>query len=1060
MKSVAIMKKFFSGLLLTVVGAWTGGAAPADIYINQSPANSLPQVDATIFVNRSTIDLFTTLPYRAQNVQFWTNTGLMSGSPGFQFQYDRSGKTTGRRTRANSKDLTLPSTSFHNDGDISVSSLLSINANSIFNSGKLEAGEAGRIVILSTNGTADLSRSSIRVGPATGLNVPCDFPSLGGSNFFPDVNITDLYWGAGRNNFLGTNGALLTLSSLPSAFGGNLTLPFPRTPFHQVVALSRGRAFTNTVALPGGLNFGGGCSTNYEIFVHTNFNFSADGLPETVFTMVFTPTKTTLAASNLDVAVRFISDFGPAGQAFAPVVEFRSISFDIVEQQLATNYVTFIDTTGSKTNVILARPFNIFGLGGTTALNTRRPSTYNIIDGRYCFFDTAEETNSVFDPGIFNGPEYLTNRASTIYAAYSGEIGANPSTATLTPTIIQNGFFALGANPAATDPTNFSGKVEIVANGLNLDGTRIRAENFISIKANNLTSNFVAQIDAPFIDYNVASSNSPLIISNLAPASVNRLGGQISAWSSVWSATVTNDLGQTNSVRFHVLLLDNCLRAEQPVTMNRFSVRTPSLTIVDDLLINSGLLLNAPTLTIESNSTVALPQRADWAFTNVQNLVNFTNHGTVNVQGGAYFGDFNVGHITVPKKKKGRRRPAPVVPAPLNNFFNDGFITASSFFVRATNVVFTGQEFVPSLINANIGVLAVTASRIVVSNAFLIAGADAEFHANDLHISGSFLNAGTADDGFGRSIRGALTLDATNSLGDDGLSSGNLWQVTSGVRVPRFPTLAGDLLGTQIYSTAGSFWESPIIWPARNLGPVPAGFTNNLAVGRLTLDGRQGNLFRFRSPTTNTAIYVDYLELLNTATNYNFNLGVSPGFTIYFADANISPDKLDAQGGGRIKWVSSYAGAQSSTNLLYPNGLTYTFNAGLVRSVNRDDDGDGFLNGEDCTPIIPPGEEANTNLWFGSLCPVPFAAGTAKALGSAGINLQIALAPGGGAVVLDWDAAANSANTVEFTETLSGAAWQTLTNFINGPTDTRVTVRDAAAAPARVYRIRVDAAKP
>jgi hypothetical protein len=1045
------MKKFFFLSLLAGLAS-IGGAAPANEYINSSPALSLPQVDATAFINRSTIDLVTTLPWRAQNVQNWTNTGIMTGSPGYQFQYDRSGKTTSRRTRANSKNLTLPSVSFHNEGDISATTLLSINAASIFNSGRLEGGEGGRIVILSTNGTADLTRSSIRVGAATGFAAPCDFQSTGGSNYFPDASISDLYWGAGRNNAIGTNGALLNLNSLPAGTAGNFILPLPSTPSHETISLFSGRPFTNRFTfLPAG------CGTNYQAFVLSTNTIDFDtGLPITLNTIVFVPDKTTLIESNLDVDVRFIQDFGTAGFAFSPVVEFRSISYDIVDQQISTNYITFIDSTSAQTNVILARPFNT-GVGRPAS--TRRPSTYNIIRGRYCSFDTATTTNATYAPTIFSSFNYLTNRASTIYAAYSAQIGVASNTASLTPSLIRNDLFSLGVNPAATDPTNFTGKVEIVARGLNLDSTRIRAENFISIKAENLTSNIVAQIDAPYIDYNVQSTNAPLIISNLAPASVTRLAGQISAWSSAWTVPAINQFGVTNLVRFHVLLLDNCLRAQQPVTMNRFSVRTPQLTIHDNLLINSGVLLNAPTLTIKSNVTFALPQRADWAFTNIQNLLNFTNEGFINVQGGVYFGAFDVGHLTTPKKKRGRKRQPPVTPFPLNSFENSGTISGAAFFLRSTNVNFTGLNFAPSLVNANNGVISVTGSRITISNAYVLAGADAEYHARDIHISRSFLNAGSANNTnlFGRFIRGALVLNATNSLGDDGLNSDNLFLVTSGVRLPTRPAVMGDFLGTHIYSAAGPFTESPLVWPADDLGISPAGYTNNLALGRLTLDGSQGNLFRFRSPTTNTAIYVDYLELINTATNYNFALGVSPGFTIYFADANISPDKLDAQGGGRIKWVSNFLGAQSSTNVLYPNGITYTFNAGLVRSMNRDDDGDGFENGIDCTPIPVPGFDT-----IGQQCasPAPLGLGSAKALANSAVNLHIALAPGGDEVVLNWDAPANSANTVEFTESLSEATWQTLTNFINGPVDVRVTVKDAAVAPTRIYRVLVGAGKP
>jgi hypothetical protein len=271
----------------------------------------------------------------------------------------------------------------------------------------------------------------------------------------------------------------------------------------------------------------------------------------------------------------------------------------------------------------------------------------------------------------------------------------------------------------------------------------------------------------------------------------------------------------------------------------------------------------------------------------------------------------------------------------------------------------------------------------------------------------------------------------------------------------RRPVFPGDLLGTRLRSLASTFSVKQHTWAAEDRGPVVEGFSNNLALGRLVLDGTLANQFRFAGTQTNSAIYVDYLELLNDATNYNFSIGVAPGFTIYFADANVAPDKLDALGGGRIRWVSSFTGPQSSTNLTYPNGITYTFNAGLVRSNDRDDDGDGFVNAIDCTPIPVPGVDTT-----GSQCPAPSPLKSAVAAAGGQLNLQIALSPEGGEVILGWDAPAHSVNRVEFTESLTSGGWQVLTNFINGPVDARVTARDAAAAPSRVYRVRVDAGKP
>ena len=264
----------------------------------------------------------------------------------------------------------------------------------------------------------------------------------------------------------------------------------------------------------------------------------------------------------------------------------------------------------------------------------------------------------------------------------------------------------------------------------------------------------------------------------------------------------------------------------------------------------------------------------------------------------------------------------------------------------------------------------------------------------------------------------------------------------------------------RIESLASTFVQARHTWASEDRGVTVAGFSNNLALGHLVLDGRLGNQFRFGSATANNALYVELLELRGDATNYNFAFGVDPDFTIYFANSNpeISPERLDNLGGGRIRWVRDFAGPRSSTNILYPNGITYTFNVGLVRSFNLDSDGDGIPNDSDCTPIIPPGEEGNSNLWFGALCPVPLAASAAKSM-PVTAAVTISLAPEGREVILNWEAPANSANSVEFTESLGGV-WQSLTNFVNGPVDARVTLRDAATASLRVYRVRVDAGKP
>jgi hypothetical protein len=1027
------MKLFFATVLIQA-GALLAQGAASPIYINNSPLTTPPQVDATIFWNRSTIDIFTSYPYQAQNVQFWTNNGVMNGSPGFIFEYDLDGKRA-RRIRANSRNLQRPATSFFNDGNISGASALLVNARNVTHSGRFDSGEAGLISILATNGTADLSRSSIRAGPATGILSPCDFLPFG-TNFFPEVNVTGLYFGAGRNNALGTNGQPLDLTQA-SAFFNSF---FPQSPSHEV-RVPRS-TFTNTVVVPG-FN---GCSGSYDVFVHTNFSTATS----MVVNIAFVPTNSLLEISNLSVDVRFAANSGPAGFAFAPVIEFRSVDFDIVDQAFVTNYVTLMDTAASLTNIVLARPF----VTGTGSSAERRPNNYNLVRGRFCSFDFSDQANSVFDPTLFYGANSQTTTVDTIYGGYSAQVGQTNSQSILTtPFFIGGTIFTsqLGANPALSDPTNFTGRVEIKAGKLNVANMRIRAENFVGIKANSLSDNVLAQVDAPFVSFDVQSTNAELVIKDLAPASVNRLSGQISAYSSVWNSRVTNTVsGAVHTMRFHVLIVDNCLRSTTPVTLHRFAVRTPSLIIKDNLLVNSSASIVAKSICVESNATLALPAGADFAFTNVNDLLNFTNNGVVSVSGGGYFGTFDTGHIPAPPRKRKRRKPTG--PTPLDNFINHGTMAAAALFVRSTNTEIGGTTVFPAFYVATQGVVFVSGSTVSLSNVTVAAGGDAEFHANDLLAAGTVITAGITNGS--RSVRGALVLDATNSFGDFERVTTNEWRVTSGVRIPTRPANVGDLMGTHIYSTAGPFWESPIVWAGEDRGPFVEGYVNNLALGRLTLDGAIGNLFHFQSAGVSNAIYVDYLELLNSATNFSFVLGVDEDFTIYFGDSNVPPEKLDDTGGGRVRWVSQFVGPQSGTNITYPNGVTYRFNAGLVRSRDLDSDGDGVVNGEDCTPLPVPD--------FDSTQPCPAVPDGAKSetLTTRNLGLTITTGSRGRGVALSWDAAANSVNAVEFSDAIAGSAWRTLTNFINGPVNARVTVRDAAGGPLRVYRVRVDAGKP
>src|SRR6185436_9738949 len=129
------------------------------------------------------------------------------------------------------------------------------------------------------------------------------------------------------------------------------------------------------------------------------------------------------------------------------------------------------------------------------------------------------------------------------------------------------------------------------------------------------------------------------------------------------------------------------------------------------------------------------------------------------------------------------------------------------------------------------------------------------------------------------------------------------------------------------------------------------GFANNVAIGRLQLDRGPFAQYVFKGTSTNggkNAIYVDRLELSDSIANdLDHALSINPNFTIYFADANVPVTQLDNRLGGRLRWVSSFAGPTSGIDVALPGGTTIRVNKNLRQSLVIDSDGDGIPNGVD-----------------------------------------------------------------------------------------------------------------
>jgi hypothetical protein len=301
---------------------------------------------------------------------------------------------------------------------------------------------------------------------------------------------------------------------------------------------------------------------------------------------------------------------------------------------------------------------------------------------------------------------------------------------------------------------------------------------------------------------------------------------------------------------------------------------------------------------------------------------------------------------------------------------------------------------------------------------------------------------------------GPLTLQVASLFTDAGTAgSTNFISLFNGIEISSKPN-AGDLLVTGIRSSLRAYSQTDHLWPAEDRGATPDGYVDNLGLGKLGFAGAvtQDPLAWFAGPDASNALYVDLLDLTALGTYYADVLAMAPNFTLYFSTAKLSftppaaangvpqtPEEfLDGQFGGRLKWVSSYAGIYSSVAVV-KDGETVMMNVGLRNSRLIDSDGDGVPNYYDTTPLGGTSEPTT---------------GGGLVLSPAFVNLGAAAKTFG----ITWDAAANTAYEVEVATDLIKGDWQVLKAFTNTATiGKKLTFTDPVAAKTgqRFYRIRL-----
>ena len=580
---------------------------------------------------------------------------------------------------------------------------------------------------------------------------------------------------------------------------------------------------------------------------------------------------------------------------------------------------------------------------------------------------------------------------------------------------------------AGQNVTNLPGRVEITGtNTLNLSRARISSLNYILLSAtNHFISSSGARISSPWADINLRSTNGVLAVTNLLTPTFPIPEGSIELWSGRWTNIV---VGVTNN--YEVLFVSSSFQPLVPARIQSLTLRStngPGSVLISDVLnVSENVMIDANQLTLTTNQ-IGSPTASgainflssDILWTaSTPRLQFLTNNGWIQTLNAVFFGSNYNQPYQVFVNRGGITNNGSIIWA--NDFENSGI-----FYARSGSIELQQSQ-----------------TALLTNGALLAPAGDITFASGSLVISNHTLQAG-----------GQLGFTITNLLTDGGsITNTNTWMAGGGVNLWIKPA-SGDLLTTTIFDSSPYAGVSHT-WAAEDRGCSSAGYTNNAALGRLILDGDpSGSLFTFTPAGVTNAIYIDYLELRDSATNRdgagNFiAFQIDPGMTVYYAQAVMDgvsvAEKMDHKygqsgaSGGQLRWVSGYAGLYSSTNLVYPDGTTNALNTALVQSCDLDSDGDGIPNCSDPTPVLVP-SQLNFKLTLTNAPPWK--------------------------TRLSWNTIPNATNFLFYRTNLTSGDWQLLTNFVSKvlpPSPPAVTnVFDVVdRTNPRFYKVRVDAQQP
>ena len=479
------------------------------------------------------------------------------------------------------------------------------------------------------------------------------------------------------------------------------------------------------------------------------------------------------------------------------------------------------------------------------------------------------------------------------------------------------------------------GRVKITAKNLDLTDARIRAEGAVWLEANHLVGSSNAVVDCQNLNLQLGSTNGLLVITNIAAPFVERFGGYVeansTAWQNqyplaIWNGTDYDD--QTVSSHYSLLIVDGHFTLTNEVLVSEM-ILTSEKVVLEDILKTVNKLRFPITEELEVNNLLRLgagPTTGQyyWNKEVAPNLMRLFINGILDVPEVQKFGNDRV--------------------VPYELWSNHGTNKAYNTHIHTQTFQNSGRMTVAELMNIKAKNATFEWSHIEAGEEFKLEAENAKFRSQT------------------NITYGLLSMDVAGMLTDGGPGANSYFEAWEGVNLLRKPQ-KGDLLGSSVLAVATNYTARVIHWPGEDRGASTVGYTDNAALGQLTITNGVLSKFTFEGEKgRNNAIYVDYLEFKNLTEGDLYEkdvqrqqidtLVIPEGYTVYFASANLPEELLDGMYEGRLRWVKEFPGTHSSMPF-YVTGVNKTIqvNRPFRQSILHDTDGDGTANGYDLTPF-------------------------------------------------------------------------------------------------------------